>query len=106
MRRTDAIVVGGGPAGSTCAWKLRQAGLDVLVLDKAAFPRLKLCAGWVTPACLRDLELTPEDVAALDQRTEGWIAGLQMAAHALQGTRSEQGQDSTEISAFIAALSI
>ena len=31
MRRTDAIVVGGGPAGSTCAWKLRQAGLDVLV---------------------------------------------------------------------------
>jgi len=61
MRRADAIVVGGGPGGSTCAWKLRQAGLDVVVLDKAAFPRLKLCAGWVTPACLRDLELTPEE---------------------------------------------
>lgn len=61
MRRADAIIVGGGPAGSTCAWKLRQAGLDVLVLDKAAFPRLKLCAGWVTPACLNALELAHED---------------------------------------------
>ena len=40
----DAIVVGGGPAGSTCAWKLREAGLDVIVLDRAAFPRTKLCA--------------------------------------------------------------
>ena len=61
MRQADAIVVGGGPAGSTCAWKLRQAGLDVVVLDKAAFPRLKLCAGWVTPKVLDDLELTPGD---------------------------------------------
>jgi len=57
----DAIVVGGGPAGSTCAWKLREAGLDVLVLDRAAFPRTKLCAGWVTPEAMADLELDPDD---------------------------------------------
>jgi flavin-dependent dehydrogenase len=61
MRTADAVVVGGGPAGSTCAWKLREAGLDVLVLDKATFPRTKLCAGWVTPEALRDLELEPGD---------------------------------------------
>lgn len=61
MRRADAIVVGGGPAGSTCAWKLRVAGLDVLVLDRARFPRSKLCAGWVTPKVLTDLELDPCD---------------------------------------------
>ena len=61
MRLADAIVVGGGPAGSTCAWKLREAGLDVIVLDRAAFPRTKLCAGWVTPEALRDLELDPDD---------------------------------------------
>jgi flavin-dependent dehydrogenase len=61
MRQSDAIVIGGGPAGSTCAWKLRGAGLDVVVLDKAAFPRLKLCAGWVTPKVLDDLELDPAD---------------------------------------------
>ena len=61
MQKADAIVVGGGPAGSTCAWKLREAGLDVLVLDRAAFPRTKLCAGWVTPEALQDLELDPGD---------------------------------------------
>jgi len=61
VRTADAIVVGGGPAGSTCAWKLREAGLDVLVLDRAAFPRTKLCAGWVTPEAMRDLELDPRD---------------------------------------------
>ena len=61
VQTVDAIVVGGGPAGSTCAWKLHQAGLDVLVLDRAAFPRQKLCAGWVTPQALADLELNPED---------------------------------------------
>lgn len=61
MQVADAIVVGGGPAGSTCAWKLRAAGLDVLLLDRAAFPRTKLCAGWVTPEAIADLELDPAE---------------------------------------------
>ena len=61
MQAVDAIVVGGGPAGSTCAWKLREAGLDVLVLDRATFPRTKLCAVWVTPEALADLELDSQD---------------------------------------------
>jgi LuxR family maltose regulon positive regulatory protein len=41
------------------------------------------------------LELPEEDVAALETRTEGWIAGLQLAALALQGTISEQGHQDT-----------
>jgi len=53
----DALVVGGGPAGSSCAWKLRQAGLDVVVMDKAAFPRDKVCAGWITPQVLNALQI-------------------------------------------------
>ena len=50
-------VIGGGPAGSTCAWKLGQAGVDLVVLDRARFPRTKLCAGWITPEVVSDLEL-------------------------------------------------
>ncbi len=64
MIRADALVVGGGPAGSTCARQLRRAGWDVLVVDRARFPRDKVCAGWVTPDVFRALELSPEDYAA------------------------------------------
>lgn len=60
MRSAEIIVVGGGPAGSSAAERLKAAGADVLVLDKAAFPRLKLCAGWITPQVLADLEMDPQ----------------------------------------------
>ena len=53
----DVIIVGGGPAGSTCAWKLREAGVASMILDKSEFPRTKLCAGWITPKVVRKLEL-------------------------------------------------
>lgn len=56
----DALIVGGGPAGSTCARALRRAGLDVLVMDKQEFPRDKVCAGWITPAVVDLLELDTE----------------------------------------------
>ncbi len=53
--------MGGGPAGSSCAWKLRRAGVDVLVLDRKAFPRDKTCAGWITPAVVESLQLDTDD---------------------------------------------
>jgi len=56
----DVLIVGGGPAGSACAWQLREDGLDCILLDKAGFPRPKPCAGWVTPQVWRDLQLQPE----------------------------------------------
>ncbi|MDD2273012.1 MAG: NAD(P)/FAD-dependent oxidoreductase [Desulfuromonadaceae bacterium] len=61
METCEVLVVGGGPAGSTCAGKLVQAGLDVLLLDKETFPREKLCAGWITPAVFAALELDAEE---------------------------------------------
>ena len=57
---TEVIVVGGGPAGSTCAWKLRNNGIDTFLLDKQDFPRSKPCAGWITPRVIRKLEFNAE----------------------------------------------
>jgi menaquinone-9 beta-reductase len=58
--RCDALVVGGGPAGSTCARMLRRSGWDVVVTDRARFPRDKVCAGWLTPGVFSLLELDPD----------------------------------------------
>lgn len=57
----DVLIVGGGPGGSSCAWRLRQNGLSVSVLDKASFPRDKPCAGWVTPEVITDLDIDAAD---------------------------------------------
>jgi geranylgeranyl reductase family protein len=51
--RYDAIVVGAGPAGSTCAYRLASAGASVLLLDRARFPRDKPCGGGVTGRAAR-----------------------------------------------------
>jgi flavin-dependent dehydrogenase len=60
MQTHDVIIIGGGPAGSSAARQLETAGADVLVIDKETFPRLKLCAGWITPEAVRDLEMDPK----------------------------------------------
>ncbi len=61
MDSCDVLIVGAGPAGSSCAWRLRGAGLDVLILDKSVFPRNKVCGGWITPAVLEELQLDPAE---------------------------------------------
>jgi menaquinone-9 beta-reductase len=61
MIRCDALVVGGGPGGSTCARVLQQHGWNVIVVDRARFPRDKVCAGWLTPEVFPLLELDPEE---------------------------------------------
>ena len=57
METCDVLIAGGGPAGSACAWQLRQAGLDVTVMDRSQFPRDKVCAGWITPQVVADLRI-------------------------------------------------
>ena len=51
----DVIVVGAGPAGSTAAYHLARQGLDVLLLEKTAFPRDKVCGDGLTPKAVPPL---------------------------------------------------
>ena len=64
----DAIVVGGGPAGSAAAVMLKQRGHDVLLLDEARFPRDKVCGEGISPEAWRLLAVLEVDgaVRALD----------------------------------------
>jgi geranylgeranyl reductase family protein len=64
VERADVLIVGGGPAGSSCAAALVAAGRDVLVLDRLAFPRDKPCAGWITPEAVARLRLPLDEYAA------------------------------------------
>jgi geranylgeranyl reductase family protein len=78
MDNYDVVIVGGGPGGSSCARRLRQAGADVLVIDKAVFPRDKVCAGWITPQVVADLDLDLDEYAAgrTLQAIRGFRAGV------------------------------
>ncbi len=52
----EVIVVGAGPAGSATAFFLARAGVDVLLLDRARFPRDKPCAEYLSPQASRLLD--------------------------------------------------
>lgn len=64
----DVIVVGAGPAGATTAYYLAKTGLDVLLLEKATFPRDKVCGDGLTPRAVRQLVRMGIDTAA-----PGWV---------------------------------
>jgi len=63
MPNYDLVILGAGPAGTAAAVTGRRAGLSVALVDKAGFPRVKLCGGLVTGRCARHLHdifgLTP-----------------------------------------------
>jgi geranylgeranyl reductase family protein len=62
-------VVGAGPAGSTTAYYLAQAGLDVLLLEKSTFPREKVCGDGLTPRGVKALVAMGISVSEQD----GWV---------------------------------
>jgi geranylgeranyl reductase family protein len=75
----EVIVVGGGPAGASTAHSLARAGVDVLVLDRAKFPRDKVCAEYLSPQASRILS----DMNVLDEieRTRpAHLAGMRVRA--------------------------
>ena len=62
MGEWDVAIVGGGPAGSTAAYRLASAGARVLLVDKASFPRDKPCGGGVTGRAARLLPFSIDPV--------------------------------------------
>ncbi|MBD3672534.1 MAG: FAD-dependent oxidoreductase, partial [Planctomycetaceae bacterium] len=74
----DVLIVGGGPAGSACARQLVRAGYDVVILDRAEFPRSKTCGGWITPQIVEELEISLEEYGSQYelQPIEGFRTGL------------------------------
>ena len=62
----DVVVVGAGPGGSSTAYHLARAGLDVILLEKSPFPRDKICGDGLTPAAVHEL-------IAMGVDTTGWM---------------------------------
>lgn len=81
MDACDVLIVGGGPAGSSCAWALRGSGLEVAIADRKTFPRDKVCGGWITPQVLDALKIDPAEygrgrtLQPIDGFRTGWIGG-------------------------------
>lgn len=58
----DVIIAGAGPAGAMAAMRLAAAGVVVLALDRARFPRDKPCGGGLTPKAFRQLDFDIGDL--------------------------------------------
>ncbi len=65
----DVIVVGAGPAGSAAAHYLAATGAEVLLLEKATFPRDKICGDGLTPRAVRELIAMGVPI----REEDGWI---------------------------------
>ena len=78
----DVIVVGAGPSGSTAAYYLAQAGLNVLLIEKSRFPRDKVCGDGLTPRAVKSLVAMGVDVS----EEAGWLRnrGLRVIAGGLR----------------------
>ncbi len=92
-RDAEAIVVGGGPAGSAFVTQLAEAGHRIVLLDKARFPRHKACSEYINPAGTRLLErlgVLDEVMSAGADRMEA------MVVHAPNGDRFTANYEKAE----------
>lgn len=62
VRHIKNIIIGGGPAGSTCGYMLAKASKESLIIEGIDFPRTKVCGGGLTPKCYRLIDKIFEDI--------------------------------------------
>jgi menaquinone-9 beta-reductase len=98
--KADVCVVGAGPAGSATAWLLARAGADVLVLDRARFPRDKPCAEYLSPEASRmlaamgvlgEIEQHSRRLSGMKVRSPdgSWLHGTFSGARPFRGFRDQ-----------------
>ena len=73
------VVVGGGPAGASAAWRLAREGVEVVLLDRARFPRDKACAEYLSPEASR-LLAEMGALQALERAGAAQLAGMLVRA--------------------------
>jgi menaquinone-9 beta-reductase len=84
VTRVDLLVIGAGPAGTAAALTAASLGQQVIVIDKAEFPRDKCCGDGLTTGALRELERlgwSPIDVPSFQPIASAWVrspAGFQV----------------------------
>lgn len=82
----DVIVVGAGPAGASTAWFLASQGADVLLLDRARFPRDKICSEYLSPQGSRILHAMGV-LAKVEDAGAAQLAGMMVRAPSGQSFR-------------------
>src|SRR4051812_1630515 len=79
MSHAQVLIVGGGPAGSSTAYFLAKAGVDVAVLDRAHFPRDKTCSEYMSPQASRILEAM-DALGAVESAGAAQLSGMRVHA--------------------------
>jgi geranylgeranyl reductase family protein len=78
---TDVLIVGAGPGGSAAAYHLARHGIDVLTIDKASFPREKVCGDGLTPRSVGAIERM-----GIDTTDPGFVRVVGLRVHSRDAT--------------------
>jgi len=78
-RDPQVLIVGGGPSGSSAAYFLAKSGIDVLILDRAHFPRDKTCSEYMSPQASRILEAM-NALGAVESAGAAQLSGMRVHA--------------------------